>query len=94
MFWLSPALVDVDVVDFFGTDGDLGQGLDHVVALQHHVPLGVKRHTQHSLLLHKSNGNISQEALVTRLWSRLLFVVLTGHVQNKQAVAERADGDA
>lgn len=41
----SPALVDVDVVDFVGADGDLGQGLDHVVALQDHVSLRGTRHT-------------------------------------------------
>lgn len=35
----SPALVDVDVVDFVGADGDLGQSLDDVVALQNHVTL-------------------------------------------------------
>lgn len=57
----SPALVDVDVVDFVGADGDLGQRLDDVVALQDHVAL--------------------------------LFVVVAGHVQDKQAVAERADRD-
>lgn len=28
------------------------------------------------------------------IWSHLLFVVVTGHVQNKQAVAQRADRDA
>ena len=36
----SPALVDVDVVHSVSAEGRLGQGLDHVVTLQHHVPLG------------------------------------------------------
>lgn len=35
----SPALADVDVVDLVGTDGDLGQSLDDVVALQDHIAL-------------------------------------------------------
>lgn len=35
----SPALVDVDAVYFVGTYGDLGQGLDDMVALQNHVTL-------------------------------------------------------
>lgn len=38
-FCLSPALVDVDGVDFVSADGDLGQGLDHMVALQNHISL-------------------------------------------------------
>ncbi len=41
-FCFSPALVDVDAVYFVGTDRYLGQGLDHVVALQDHVSLGRK----------------------------------------------------
>ena len=39
----SPALVDVDVVHSVSAEGRLGQGLDHVVTLQHHVPLGAHR---------------------------------------------------
>lgn len=39
----SPALVDVDVAHAVGAEGRLGQRLDHVVALQHHVPLGARR---------------------------------------------------
>lgn len=38
----SPALVDVDAVYFISADGDLGQGLDHVVALQNNISLGEK----------------------------------------------------
>lgn len=36
----SPALVDVDVAHAVGAEGGLGQGLNHVVTLQHHIPLG------------------------------------------------------
>lgn len=43
-FCFSPALVDVDAVYFVGTDRNLGQGLNHVVALQNHVSLGRKNH--------------------------------------------------
>lgn len=46
---ISPALVDVDVVDLIGANGDLGQGLDHVVALQDDVSLsfGGRKQNQH-----------------------------------------------
>lgn len=36
----SPALVDVDVVDFVGQNGCFCQCLDHVVTLQDNVSLG------------------------------------------------------
>lgn len=36
----SPALVDVDVVHTVSAEGCLGQCLNHVVTLQHHIPLG------------------------------------------------------
>lgn len=35
----SPALVDVDAVDFVSTDGNLGESFNHVVALQDDVAL-------------------------------------------------------
>ena len=35
----SPALVDVDVVHTVSAEGRLGQCLNHVVTLQHHIPL-------------------------------------------------------
>lgn len=35
----SPALIDIDAVYFVGTDGDLGQSLDHMLALKNHVSL-------------------------------------------------------
>lgn len=36
----SPALVDVDVVDFVGQNGCFCQCLDHVVTLQDNISLG------------------------------------------------------
>lgn len=81
----SPALVDVDVVDFVGTDGDLGQSLDDVVALQNHVALRVDQQTMNSS---RSGRHIHAK---TGCRFHLLFVGVTGHVQDKQAVAERAD---
>ena len=38
----SPALVDVDAVHTVGAEGRLGQCLNHMVTLQHHVPLGAQ----------------------------------------------------
>lgn len=38
----SPALVDVDVIYAVGAEGCLGQCLNHMVTLQHHVPLGAQ----------------------------------------------------
>jgi hypothetical protein len=37
---VSPALVDVDIVHSIGAEGSLGQCLNHVVTLQHHISLG------------------------------------------------------
>lgn len=45
----SPALVDVDAVDFVGADCNLGQGLDHVVALQDNVALEGKTEMKQQL---------------------------------------------
>lgn len=94
----SPALVDVDAVYFVGTDGDLGQGLNHMVALQNHVSLW-GNNTQ-GLNSQENTWHLSRFCQSTvrgsfRICPRLhlLFVVVTGHVQNKQAIAERADGD-
>lgn len=81
----SPALVDVDAVDFVGTDGNLGQRLDHVVALQNHVPLRADQETM------KSSQSGPRVHAKTGRCFHLLFVVVTGHVQHKQAVAQRAD---
>lgn len=39
----SPARVDVDVVHAVRAEGGLGQCLNHVVTLQHHVSLGAGR---------------------------------------------------
>lgn len=94
---LSPALVDVDAVYFVGTDGNLGQGLDHMVALQNYVAL--QRHTRFKL----TGESMTSDQLLTRHYQvhynlfynlHLLFVVVTGHMQNKQAITERADRDA
>lgn len=38
----SPALVDVDIVHTVSAEGCLGQCLNHMVTLQHHVPLGTQ----------------------------------------------------
>ena len=48
--WSSPALVDVDVVGFLATDGHFGKGLDHMITLQHHVPLGEQNSSVNALL--------------------------------------------
>lgn len=36
----SPALVDVYIIHTVGAEGSLGQCFNHVVTLQHHIPLG------------------------------------------------------
>lgn len=95
-FCLSPALVDVDGVDFVSTDGDLGQGLDHMVALQNHISLrgntGRRKLVFSVGLFFFLLQNSSKAVRCPHL--HLLLVVLTGHVQNKHAIAKRADGDA
>lgn len=49
VFCFSPALVDVDAVDFVSTDCDLGQGLNHMVTLQNYISLtGAQAHSENS----------------------------------------------
>lgn len=86
----SPALVDVDVVHSVSAEGRLGQGLDHVVTLQHHVPLGAHRGTG-SGPAQRLEGPCPPRRPVPE--GHLLLIVLTLHVEHKEAVAQAADGD-
>lgn len=86
---LSPALVDVDAVDFVGTNGDLGQRLDHMVTLQDDVALSTQEEKTTSVeKITKKTRRYQRAHDKSGLRSHLLFVVVTGHVQNKQAVAQ------
>lgn len=87
----SPALVDVDVVHSVSTEGRLGQGLNHVVTLQHHVPLGAHRGTG-SGPAQRLEGPCPPRCPVPE--GHLLLIVLTLHVEHEEAVAQAADGDS
>ena len=87
----SPALVDVDVVHSVSAEGCLGQGLDHVVTLQHHVPLGAHR-GMGSGPAQRLEGPCPPRRPVPE--GHLLLIVLTLHVEHEEAVAQAADGDS
>lgn len=66
-----------------------------MVALQDDVSLSAAEENDINTNPEKWQRMLSASGLDrTCLRSHLLFVVVTGHVQNKQAVAERADRDA
>lgn len=84
----APVLTDVDIVYLVCHDSQFGDGLDHVITLQHQVTLEVKGQKV-------KDADVTQAQYSTVVhFSHLLLTVSSGNVQNKEAVAEGTNRDA